>query len=238
MWTTVLILAISVIFEPARIGLVVLMLNRPRPMLQLLSFLSGGFAVCLGFGLVVVFFLRAVPMIGSCTLAETHIAIGLLVLLIAVVLTTKISVRTVTRQTQGSTAVGGHTGVIVVEPAPPNSLEKLSTRAKDLLQDSSLWVAGVSGALNLPSANYMAALAVILASGAAPAAQVRALLVFNVVAFTLVGIPLLSYLAAPQKTRVLMEALQAWVRSRRRRDVAAVLGIAGSAMLVLGISGL
>jgi hypothetical protein len=238
MWTAVLVLASSVIFEPVRLGSVVLLLNRPRPMLQLLSFLCSGFAVCIGFGLVVVFVLRRVPMIGSCTLAETRIAIGLLVLLIAAVLTTSISVRTLTRQTQGSTAVGGHADVIVVEPAPRNSLEKLSTRAKYLLQDSSLWVAGASGALNLPSANYMAALIVILASGAAPAAQVRALLMFNVVAFTLVGIPLLSYLAAPQKTRVLLEALQAWVRSRHRRDVAAVLGIAGSAMLVLGISGL
>jgi hypothetical protein len=235
MWPTVLVLASSVIFEPVRLGLVVLLLNRPRPMLQLLSFLCSGFAVCIGFGLVVVFVLRHVPMIGSCTLAETRIAIGLLVLLIAAVLTTNISL---TRQTQGSTAVGGHADVIAVEPAPRNSLEKLSTRAKYLLQDSSLWVAGVSGALNLPSANYMAALIFILASGAAPGGQVRALLMFNVVAFTLVGIPLLSYLAAPQKTRVLLEALQAWVRSRRRRDVAAVLGIAGSAMLVLGISGL
>jgi hypothetical protein len=238
MWTTVLVMALSVIFEPVRIGLVVFMLNRPRPMLRLLAFLCGGFTVCLSFGLVVVFVLRAAPMVGSFTVAKTHIAIGLLVLLIAVVLATNISVRTVIRRTPASTAVGGDAGVIVVEPAPPNGLEKLSTRARDLLQDGSLWVAGVSGAWNLPSANYMAALAVILASRAAPAAQAQALLMFNLVAFTLVGIPLLSYLAAPHKTRAFMAALQAWVRSRRRRDVAAVLGTAGCVMLALGISGL
>ncbi|MGO8936591.1 MAG: GAP family protein [Mycobacterium sp.] len=238
MWTTVLVMAISVIFEPMRIALVVLMLNRPRPILQLLSFLCGGFTTCLGFGLVAVFVLRATPMLGSHPVAKTHIAIGLLVLLIAMVLATNVSVRTVIPRTRASTAVEGDAGVIVVEPAPPNSLEKLSTCARDLLQNSSLWVAGVSGALNLPSANYMAALAVIVASGAAPAAEVTTLLMFNVVAFTLVGIPLLSYLAAPQKTRAFTAALQAWVRSRRRRDVAAVLGTAGCVMLALGISGL
>ena len=35
MWPTVLILAGSVIFEPIRLGLVVLLLNRRRPLVQL-----------------------------------------------------------------------------------------------------------------------------------------------------------------------------------------------------------
>lgn len=34
MWSTVLVLALSVICEPVRIGLVVLMLNRRRPLLH------------------------------------------------------------------------------------------------------------------------------------------------------------------------------------------------------------
>jgi len=39
MLATVLVMAVAVIFEPVRIGLAVLMLNRPRPVLQLLAFL-------------------------------------------------------------------------------------------------------------------------------------------------------------------------------------------------------
>jgi hypothetical protein len=56
-WATVLVLAISVIFEPIRIGLVVLMLNRRRPLLQLLAFLCGGLTMGVGAGLVVLFIL-------------------------------------------------------------------------------------------------------------------------------------------------------------------------------------
>ncbi len=53
------------------------------------------------------------------------------------------------------------------------------------LQGDSLYVAGVSGlGAALPSANYMGAMAAILASGATPATQALAVVTFNVVAFT------------------------------------------------------
>ena len=61
MWTTVLVLASSVIFEPIRLGLVVLLLNRRRPLLQLFVFLCGSFTMGFGVGLIVLFSLRATP---------------------------------------------------------------------------------------------------------------------------------------------------------------------------------
>ncbi|HYB36708.1 MAG TPA: GAP family protein [Mycobacterium sp.] len=239
MWSTVLVMAIAVIFEPIRIALVVLMLNRRRPMLQLLAFLCGGLTMGIGVGLVVLFILRATPLATKFTVAQVQIAGGLLALLIAVVLATNVSVRTIIRRTPAGTALGGDAGVVLLEPTPTNGLEKLSTRARHFLQGSSLCVAGVSGlGTALPSANYMCAMAAILASGAAPAAQAQALLTFNVVAFTVVEIPLISYLAAPHKTRAFLAGLQAWLRSRRRRDVAVLVAAGGCVMLALGMSGL
>jgi hypothetical protein len=61
-WATVLLMGTAVIFEPIRMGLAVLMLNRPRPMLQLLAFLCGGFTMGVGAGVVVLFILRSTPM--------------------------------------------------------------------------------------------------------------------------------------------------------------------------------
>lgn len=52
MWSTVLVLALSVICEPVRIGLVVLMLNRRRPLLHLLTFLCGGYTMAGGVAMV------------------------------------------------------------------------------------------------------------------------------------------------------------------------------------------
>ena len=64
------------------------------------------------------------------------------------------------------------------------------------------------------------------------------LVAFNVVAFALVEIPLLAYLLAPKPTAKAVTALHAWIRSRRRRDVAIALAVIGCAFLAVGASGL
>ena len=209
-----MVMAVAVSLEPFRIGMTVLMLNRPRPTLQLLAFLSGGFAMGTAVGLVVLFVFRH-RLSGAThfTLPKVQIVIGVLAVLVAT--------------------------AVVATPSPPRGMETLFTRARHLLDGSSPWVAGAAGlGIALPSLDYLAVLAVILASGAAPATQVGALLTFNVVAFTLVEIPLVAYLAAPDKTRALMAALHNWIRSHRRRNVAVVLAVVGSVLLAVGIAGL
>jgi hypothetical protein len=249
MWITVLVMALAVIFEPIRLGLAVLMLNRRRPMLQLLTFLCGGFTMGVGVGLVILFILRTTPLAGDFTVAQAQIVAGLLALLVAAVLATNVLARKVIRRVPANAAVGSpggsdpNGGVDLLEPMqpskPPSSLKKLSARAQEFLQGDSLYVAWVSGlAVALPSANYLGAMAAILASGAGPAAQAHALLLFNVVAFTLVEIPLVSYLAAPQKTRVFMAALQEWLRTRSHWEFAVLLAAGGCFLLVLGLSSL
>ena len=107
------------------------------------------------------------------------------------------------------------------------------------MRGDSLSVAGIAGlSIALPSVDYLAALAVILASGAAALTQVAALLMFNVVAFALVEIPLLAYVLAPEKTATSMTALHNWIRSRRRHEVAILLAAVGVAFLAIGAVGL
>jgi hypothetical protein len=114
----------------------------------------------------------------------------------------------------------------------------LAARGQRLVNGRSLWVAGVAGlGIALPSVDYLAALAIILASGAAASTQVGALLMFNVVAFALVEIPLLAYLLAPAKTRAAMGSLNEWIRSRRRIEVATLLAGVGCVLLIVGLAG-
>jgi Sap, sulfolipid-1-addressing protein len=215
MLISVLVMAFAVSLEPFRIGMTVLMLNRPRPMLQLLAFLCGGFAMGLTVGLVVLFAFRR-RLLGSTyiTLPKVQILLGVLALLVAAVL-----------------AARAFTG--------PFGRERLATLAQRLLNGRSLWIAGMAGlGIALPSVDYLAALAVILASRAAAMTQVGALLMFNVVAFALVEIPLLAYLLAPQRTRTSMVALHDWIRSRRRVEVATLLAAVGGVLLAAGVAGL
>ena len=54
MWFTVLLMALAISTEPFRLGMTVLMLNRPRPIAHLFAFLCGGFIMAIAVGLVVV----------------------------------------------------------------------------------------------------------------------------------------------------------------------------------------
>ena len=217
MWITILVMAVAVSLEPFRIGMTVLMLNRPRPTLQLLAFLCGGFVMGTTVGLAVLFLVRpAVASSTHFTLPNVQIVVGVLALLAAGLVATRIVARR-------------------DNPGPG----KVATQARRLLNGRSLWVAGAAGlGIALPSIDYLAALAVITASGAAAATQVGALLTFNVVAFALVEVPLLAYLIAPDRTRARMAATHDWIRSRRRHEVAALLAGVGCILVAVGIAGL
>ncbi|WP_237572912.1 GAP family protein [Mycolicibacterium lacusdiani] len=223
MWIPLLMMAVAVSLEPFRIGMTVLAINRPRPALQLLAFLAGGFMMGIAVGVVVLFVLR--PALGSAhfTLPRVQIVVGLVLLVNAALVAAGLLSRS--KATSGGLA----------ERIPAS----ISGRARRLLNGGSLWTAGVAGlGIALPSIDYVAALALIVASGATAATQFGALLVFNVVAFALVEIPLLCYLVAPDRTRSMLAALYDWLRAQGRRGVALLLAIVGCALVGVGFAGL
>ena len=210
MWSTLLVMAVAVSLEPFRIGMSVVMLNRPRPHLQLAAFLCGGFLMGLAVGTVVLFALGSrLPASTHFTLPKVQIVIGGLALLAAAVVAT--------------TNAGNH--------APPSWLARL-------LGGQSLWVAGTAGlGIALPSVDYLAALAVIAAGATTPATRMSALLVFNVVAFAPVEVPLLAYLVAPDRTLAAMTRLHRWIRARQRHEVAGLLAVVGGVLVTAGVLG-
>lgn len=215
MWIPLLLMGAAVSLEPIRIGMTVLMLNRPRPLLQLLAFLTGGFTMGTAVGLIVLFLVR--PAVGSAhfTLPTVQLVVGAVLLLFAAAVAT------------------GKVG-----PRADREPGAVATRARRLLESPSLWIAGVAGlGIALPSVDYLAALALIVVSGAAAATQVGALLLFNVVAFSLVEIPLLAYVVAPERTLAALSALYDWMQSGRRHKVAALLAIVGCVLVAVGLLG-
>lgn len=209
MWFTLLVMAAAVSVEPFRVGMTVLMLNRPRPVLQLAAFLCGGFLMGLSIGAVVIFVLGAhLTARADVTLPTVQIAIGALALLASIALAI----------TKGR------------ERTPPDWLRQTLTRP------SPAW-AGIAGlGIALPSVDYLAAMAVIAAADVTPATQVAALVMFNVVAFTLVELPLLAYLVAPSRTFAAITAVHRWIRGRSRREVAALLALIGTVLLGAGLA--
>ncbi len=229
MWIPILVMALAVSLEPFRIGMTVLMLNRRRPMLQLFAFLCGGFAMGITVGVVVIFVLqRRLVASAHLTLPTVQVLIGGLAVLAAAVLAIRVAVDHFRR---GRPAPGD-----AVKRA--TRVEKLQMWLRQLLTGRQLWVAALAGlGIALPSVDYLAALAVILASGAAAEKQVGALLLYNVVAFALVEVSLLAYLLAPGTTRRSLTALNTWVGSRRRLEVVGLLLVVGIVLLAAGIAG-
>lgn len=211
MWITLLVMAVAVSLEPFRIGMSVVMLNRPRPQLQLAAFLTGGFLMGLAVGAVVLLVLQSqLPDSTRFTLPMVQIVIGGCALLAAAVIgVTKGKPRTV-----------------------PDWVRKL-------LDGQSLWVAGIAGlGIALPSVDYLAALAVIGAADVSSGTRLTALLVFNVVAFALVEIPLIAYLLAPERTRATLTGFNDWLRAQGRRAVAALIAMVGVVLLAVGFASL
>ncbi len=222
MWITLLAMAVAVSLEPFRIGMTIVMINRPRPWLQLLVFLAGGFAMGITVGAIVLFVLR--PALGSAhfTLPRVQIVVGALLLVNAAVVASGAG----SKRGDGAEGLAARFG-------------PLATRIRQLLSGGSLWTAGVAGlGIALPSVDYLAVLALIVASGAAAEVQLGALVLFNVVAFGFVEIPLILYLLAPDRTRAILSALQDWLRTRRRRALTILLAVIGCVLLGAGLAGL
>ena len=217
MWFTVLLMAVAISTEPFRLGMTVLMLNRPRPVAHLFAFLCGGVIMAGAPGLGVVFVLRtAIPQSTRPTLPILQLVIGGAALLIAAFVVSGIKLR------RGAPAV-----------------EKAPSKWRQRLTGESPLLAGVAGiAIALPSVDYLAVLTVILASDATASAQIGALLMFNVIAFGFVEVPLAGFLFPPNRPRAAMDRLNRWMAEHRRWTLSAMLVVVGCILLVSGVIGL
>jgi hypothetical protein len=228
-WITVLLLGVAVNFEPTRIGLVPLLLSRQRPLLQLLTFLICGLAVSLSAGMLILFAAQRAPVaIGGAGGGQVQTVIGLLALAAAAIMAASwMRARRSGRD----------------HPRPnkaecrnlPSGAGAFIRRIQSLLaKGHSPWIAGLAGAgSGLPSVDYLAVIAIIAASGAAPMQQAAALICFVLTGSLVVIAPLAGYLLAPVKTRQMIERFGSWIRSRSRIEYAALLAAAGVMMIAL-----
>jgi hypothetical protein len=240
MWGTVLLLALVAMADPVRIGIAVLLLSRPRPMLNLLAFWLGGIAMCFVAGLGVVFALRdfalvviedLASMAASSIAGHVKFAVGVLALLIAALM----AVGFRARQWARVPTPGGDPSVLMLQPNTPSAFPRLSTRAQDVLKGGSLWVGFVVGLGFTAPASYLGALAAVLVSGAAAGTQISAVVAYAFVAFAVVAITIVSQLAAPTKTRALILQGHSWVRARNRQVFAIIIAAVGAYLVTCGM---
>jgi Sap, sulfolipid-1-addressing protein len=242
MWGAVLVFALSAMGDPLRIAIAVLLCSRPRPVVNLFMFWLGGIATSLVVGLVALFVLRdfsLMVMRGVASTAEDYnvaliqTAVGVLALLIA----SLIAGGFLARQRAPVAVSVGNLSALAIERGTPAVFARLSTRARDALKGGSPRVAFLGGiwAAPGPPIELTGALAAILASGAAAGAQVAAVILYSLVAFGIVSIPLVCHLVAPAKSQAIMLRVDSWVRARRRPLFAIILAVVGAYLVATGV---
>jgi hypothetical protein len=237
MWGALLLLALPAVADPVRLGIVALLISRPRPMLNLLAYWVGGMASFVAVAVAMLLVLRDFCLMvfhsmssatASSPARHLQIAAGLLALLIAA----RIVAGLFARQREQIAMLVGDRSTRVLQPSRPTAFSGLSARAQGTLMGGSLWVAFVAGA-GLPPVAYVA-LTVIASSGAALGTQLSAALLYTVVQLAIVEIPLVSYLAMPARTQAVILQLHNWLRRRSREILAAILAVAGILLVANG----
>ena len=222
-WLELLVLALASTFWPTLILIVVLALRLDRPVKILVWFLIGGLLTTVSVGIAVVFALQdASFMTGSHPPADpaVDIAAGLLSLLAAFALSrrsrkTPVSDR---RSTRGAC----------------RSEEAVHGPACGRQGAPIAFVAGV--VLNIvPGTFPIVALKDIAEQDASDAAKIATIIVFYVIMFAFVEIPIVAYLFAPTRTIAAVDNFNAWLGRNGRRVAAYVLAGVGAYLVVRGI---
>ncbi|QUR67330.1 GAP family protein [Mycobacterium spongiae] len=182
-----------------------------------------------------------------------YIALGLFALLVVAVISARARIATrlsepVFTPATSPVPVGGNAATLVEErptaepPAeveePPsrNLFARLGACTHDMLNRDRAWPAFVVGlASSFPPYEGIILLSIIMASGAAVGTQFSALIVFVLIVLAVIEIPLVGYLAMPDKTLAVMLQIQTWLRTYRRQIVQTILTVTGVLLLVQGV---
>ncbi len=244
-WAAVVMFAVMAMWDPVRLGVAVFIVIRHRPIPALFVFCLGGIASSLLVGLSAVYLLhgttkRLIADMNSTTdsidPADAKLAIGGLVLLVAVALLFRAGTKTPVPAAVTESTDSGADGQEEAEPESSSLTARLTTWARKLMRSQSLWMAFLAGlwAGPGPHVELVGALGVILAAGQCKSTQVAAVVVYAIVSFAFAEIPLLCYLIAPAKTQQCLELVPNWLRARRIWVMATALTLLGVYLLVSG----
>ena len=219
------VIAVVAALDAGLLAAAVVMLGRPRPARQLLAYLIGGMTFSIIIGLLIVFALRGSSVLrgpDKSTRAVIEVAAGALLIVIAAAVVSGRRVQWHPRRSRKRDA--------------EHPRQSLPERA---LGHDSLWIAWAAGAAySWPGAEYLAGLALLAKLNASPAANVGAILGFNVVMFALIELPLLGLALLPDRTQALTEKLNTWMTSHRRTLIVIVAGAGGAYLLLSGLTDL
>jgi Sap, sulfolipid-1-addressing protein len=258
-WGSVLGLALLWALNPALLGLILLVISRPRPVANLLACWVGCLITNVPALVIPLLALHSVPAFRSyvhdsagrasgAPAQHAQLVMGAIMLSVAAVLAARLWAR---RRARVPAPVGG--GVALADDpdtalARPrdaqgggrdqgkSAIRRLYDRANNAWESGALWVAVLVGMGFLPGPPLLLIVdTTIASSGAAIGTQVVAAVVFVVGMLAVFEVVLVSYLAAPAKTMAVLRPIHEWSTNHRAHVIAAIFTGVGLFQLVRGL---
>jgi len=218
-------LAFTTALNPRLLAVDLLLIENRRPRLMLLCVLIGGLAVGVTIGLldVLVFHLDAISSQKTVS-AGVDLTLGLLLLAVGALLATG---RLHARRKEAVPAGGGQS--TKPEKERENGWGRLLTEPRFGL---AMLVGAVCG---IPGAGYLAGLHILITSNSSTATQVVGVILFVLIEFLLVIIPLAFLELRPGATKAALKRFQGWLLGHARQIVAYTALILGAYLTVSGL---
>lgn len=220
-----IILALAAAVYPTLLAGVILILSRPSPLRMLVAFLAGGMTISVAAGYAIVSALESSEVVSKSNSSNkpiVDIVVGSVSLLVGWGIWSG-NIRRMRRKRTRSEAEGKHRS-------------SLTSRA---LARGSITMAFIAGlVLNLPGVWYLDALAGIAKAKPSHAAALSQILVFNLIMFALVEIPVVAYLVNPNRAGAFATNLSDWVHTHSKTIVSVLATAVGLWLLTKGIADL
>ncbi len=234
---SIILLALAAAVYPQLLAVVVIILTRPHPQPLLWACYLASMVVSVGSSVLIFTAFQARGTVAGTSSHRlgpaAYLTFGAIAVLVAMLMTSRrgrellgrrgsVSGRPRGRRRPGSTAVA-----------------RTRARAERSLNEGSLAVACVVGAvLAAPGPFDLLALGRLARNGYAVLAATGAMLVFALIKFALIEVPIACYAIDPDGTADWVGRFSAWMHTNKLASVAAIVGLFGLVLIGRGISGL
>ena len=263
MWGSIFGLALVAALNPVMLGVILLLLSRPRPLPSLFVYWLGAMTTNMPAMLIPLILLHFVPGFRTCAenlhpdqsevVRYVLLGLGSLLLLVAVVLLTRPWVTRRERQVfdadgGGSNAAmdgdwesgsGPPSGKALLEGWMSNRnsiVRRLATRVHQAWDSDNVKIAYVFGMMTFIAPEAILLIDTMIAvSGSSLFVQLLAAVAFVLMAFAMFEIVLVGYWIAPERARAIVEPIHRRTHKYRRQIVAILLLVVGGWQVAVGL---
>ena len=236
---SIILLALAAAVYPQLLAVVVVILTRPHPQLLLWACYLASLFVSVGSSILIFTVFRSRGTIGGTSSHRlgpaTFLIVGTLAVILAILMATGRGRALVDRGRPAVRQKGGE------RRGRPGSAAVARTRARTerRLSEGSIVVACVvGGLLAIPGPFDLLAVGHLARDGYGVLAATGVMVVFALIKFVLIEIPIAGYTIDPDGTAATVGRFSRWMHTNKLAGVAAVVGVFGVLLIGRGISGL